>query len=163
MNSLFRHYIMLALIMACGVFPHGGANADDVDILDLIPFGAIQSGLTVEKTFICKSVGFLPLECGDGTGGFIDNFYVMFIDVTDTPSNQPLDLLLSGGGSGSFGASDCNADSIQNTIVGFSDLPASIQDFLTIPNGKKAVFHRVRVINGNGSLQVNAAQRCVIP
>lgn len=133
-------------------------------ILDLIPLGAFKSQEFVQlSVFICKEDVGLPLECGDGSGGFIDNFYVVFIDIDETPAQSALLLSFVDDASLFISKEHCAADSIERTVIGFSDLPESLRDTLTIPDGKKAVFHRVRVTNGNGALTIRISQQCEQP
>ena len=164
MSDFYRYFIVLGLVLGFSLQSQKDASAQEAaggDIFDLIPFGTFASKVGQKQTFVCKST-IEPLECGNGSGGFVDNFYVMFIDIDQTPANSPL-ILFAIGSLDRLDANDCNAGSIQNIIVGFSDLPVSLQNSLMIPKGKKAVFHRVRVTNGNGSINVNAAQECVVP
>lgn len=162
MKKSIRYYSAI-LVLVAGVFLQlqKDAYAQEEDILDLIPYGVLGSSRNFRspQTFRCKEVKWLPLDCGDGSGGFVDNFYVIFIDADETPANSPLQLFSVI----PVDASLCRADSIQNIIVGRSDLPLDLQNSLTIPVGKQAVFHRVRVINGNHSLRISVDQYCVNP
>ncbi|NND00001.1 MAG: hypothetical protein HKN85_07455 [Gammaproteobacteria bacterium] len=166
MNNLYRYFLALGLIAGFSLLSQRDASAQDEDILDLIPFAAFTSKFLEHQTILCKEI-FEELDCGDGSGGFVDNFYVVFIDEESTPSKNPLsiftDPLTPNAQSRPFEASDCDASSIQRMIVGFSDLPVDLQNSLMIPPGKRAVFHRVRVTNGNRQFPIRVLQFCEDP
>jgi len=145
------------------------ANTDDDNILDLIPFGALAKGFGLtgsdKTTELCKNLEFKSLYCGDGSGGYVDNFYVIYIDKDRTAAKGP--PLFDPGPQqqlySQIPASECNADSIEYTRVSKDDLPPEMQaqvDAELANNNKKAVYHRIRVYNGSGSILISIFQFC---
>ncbi len=53
----------------------------------------------------------------------------------------------------------CQANLIEYQVVQEADVPSYLQG--NIPDGKQAVYHRVRVHNGNGKLEVAISQICL--
>jgi len=99
------------------------------------------------------------LLCGNGSGGFVDNYYVIFIDKGLTPAKGPMLITVDGLYGDVLSDEHCQADLIEHQVVQEADVPSYLQG--NIPDGKQAVYHRVRVHNGNGKLEVAISQICL--
>ncbi len=74
-----------------------------------------------------------PLDCGNGSGGYTEFFYVFFIDKNEKarfvnffPSSRSGDISSQCGGS------------VSTRSVGLKELPKSMQDSLVVPTVKKS-------------------------
>lgn len=137
------------------------------DILDLIPYGAMGSRYQKFSVELCKDTLWVDFNCGDGKGGWVDNFYVIYIAKDEVPAKgSPLiqledDSLPKTEIPNSF----CKSDSIEYTRIRIDDLPSDMQnDVKSDPRYKthQAVYHRFRVRNGIGKERVRLKQLCEV-
>ena len=164
-----KKLVLSSLLVACLTLqPYATIQAQidfsEMDILDFtMAFIAGVGALEAKKPLVdCKPGENIvqPLNCGDGFGGYKNNYYVFFI----SKDLEPESLYLSIGSQDlTLLPSRCKADSIDITIISKDDnsIPDSLkEENLTIPSGKKAIYFVVRVNNGDGLLNVKLLPRC---
>ncbi|MCP3898535.1 MAG: hypothetical protein GY707_02245 [Desulfobacteraceae bacterium] len=128
------------------------AQPKDSEILYFLT--AILSGQR-DSVYLCKEFYNYPLDCGNGSGGYTENFYVFFID-----KNERARFVNFFPSSGSGDISSQCGGSVSTSPVGFKELPKSMQDSLIVPTGKKMVAYKVTVTGGDGTLQIDANLEC---
>ena len=163
---------LIALFLCFTLQPNGliyaqsDEESDVLDMMSAIMAGAIKSNIINPdvETEICKDPVAEYIDCGTGKNEYVDNFYVIFIDigaipgpikidVFDTVSQEtfPLNIIY------------CQATSIEVDTIGYTQLPEHLQtsDFLP-PSGKQAIYYRVRIYNGfAGRHLARLTQYCV--
>jgi len=143
-------------------------NPQDMDILDFFMMyigGVVEKDKELGPIVNCdpeKTIT-VPLYCGDGFGGsgsFVNNYYVIFIDDNMEPESLSPTF---GEKNVELNKSHCIADriSITETTQDYKFLPDDLKEGnLIIPAGKKAVFYIVRVHNGAGKIDIKLNPTC---
>lgn len=158
---------LIALVMCFAMQPNGQVYADNHDDSELlwlpaILAGAVKGGFADPKKTICKE-SIASLNCGDGKGGYTDNYYVVFIDENLTPAKGPTGARIRVDSDFTFlEAEHCSADSIEFTRLNYGDLPSSLQNSWAVPDlGEQAIYTRIRVYNGTGKFDIRLIQGCI--
>lgn len=166
LNALFLIFILQPSGLVYAGLPDFD---DDDDLIDMVMgalFGAIESQkrsqLPLED---CKpdEVITKPINCGDkaGPGHYVDNYYVIFadknlhektLDPTVGPNNVPLTK------------EHCQADKLQ-VLTAFPNekgFPNELKPGnLATPEGKIAIYWKIRVYNGFGGFDIQLNPQCV--